>query len=386
MSTTIKTGWLKDNNGEKFAPKTLASQVQMSDGTLFEDKIQTDLNIMKDDILSNVSIEVDTSLSPTSTNPVQNKVLNEEFEAVSAGMNALGEAINTKLNVSAADSTYETKTDAQTKLDETKSYIDSVVGGKSNVGHNHDDRYYTETEIDTKLVDINTSITNITSGTTVVKNAEHANTADSATTATSAITLATAKTINGVSFDGSSNITIPANFGVVTSGTSTAYTATVEGITSLTAGVSFTMIPHVVSTSTAPTLNVNNLGAKAIRRRVSNAVGATSAGYNASWLTEDKPIRVEFDGAYWIADLPKPSAADMSGTLKVANGGTGVTSVAADSFLVGNGTSAMVAKTPAEVATMILPTITTADNGAFLRVVDGTWVAAQMDSAEGVSF
>ncbi len=44
MSTTVKTGWLKDNNGDKFAPKTLTSQVQTSDGTLLEDKIQADLS------------------------------------------------------------------------------------------------------------------------------------------------------------------------------------------------------------------------------------------------------------------------------------------------------------------------------------------------------
>lgn len=32
-----------------------------------------------------------------------------------------------------------------------KTEIDSKLGGKSNVGHNHDERYYTETEIDSKL-------------------------------------------------------------------------------------------------------------------------------------------------------------------------------------------------------------------------------------------
>ena len=44
MSTTVKTGWLNDKNGDKFAPKTLTSQVQTSDGILIEDKIQTDLD------------------------------------------------------------------------------------------------------------------------------------------------------------------------------------------------------------------------------------------------------------------------------------------------------------------------------------------------------
>jgi hypothetical protein len=39
MSTTVKTGWLNDKNGEKFAPKTLISQVQDNDGVLLEDKL-----------------------------------------------------------------------------------------------------------------------------------------------------------------------------------------------------------------------------------------------------------------------------------------------------------------------------------------------------------
>lgn len=137
--------------------------------------------------------------------------------------------------------------------------------------------------------------------------------------------------------------------GITTGGTGAAYTATVDGITALTAGVSFIMIPNVVSTSTAPTLNVNSLGAKAIRRMVSNSTTSTSAGYNDSWLAAGKPIRVAYNGTYWIADLTKPSAADVSGTLKVANGGTGATSLTAGSYLVGNGTSAVSLKTPAEV-------------------------------------
>lgn len=75
--------------------------------------------------------------------------------------------------------------DAST-LSSAKSYTDTVASGKSDTGHNHDDRYYTETEIDTKLSAVNTSITNITSGTVVVKEAEHATNADTATNATNA--------------------------------------------------------------------------------------------------------------------------------------------------------------------------------------------------------
>lgn len=73
-----------------------------------------------------------------------------------------------------------------TTLASAKSYADGLANGKSDKGHDHDDRYYTETEIDTKLSAVNTSITNITSGTVVVKEAEHATNADTATNATNA--------------------------------------------------------------------------------------------------------------------------------------------------------------------------------------------------------
>ena len=60
---------------------------------------------------------IDSSLSSTSTNPVQNKVINEEFEAISN-----------------AFSVYE-----------------ASLNDKANTNHNHDDKYYTESEIDSKL-------------------------------------------------------------------------------------------------------------------------------------------------------------------------------------------------------------------------------------------
>lgn len=52
---------------------------------------------------------VDTELSANSNNPVQNKVLDAEFETIATAMNALDSAIN---------------------------------------NHTHDDRYYSKTEID----------------------------------------------------------------------------------------------------------------------------------------------------------------------------------------------------------------------------------------------
>lgn len=68
---------------------------------------------------------VDSSLSSSSTNPVQNKVVNS--------------ALNGKANSSHSHS-ISNITNLQSALD-----------SKSATGHNHDDRYYTETEMNTKL-------------------------------------------------------------------------------------------------------------------------------------------------------------------------------------------------------------------------------------------
>ena len=119
------------------------------------------------------------------------------------------------------------------------------------------------------------------------------------------------------------------NQGVVTEGTGAVYTATVEGFTSLSAGVSFVMIPHTVSTTSSPKLNVNGLGEKFIRRRVSGSTTMTySAKTSDDWLAAGKPIRVMYDGTQWIADMPVPYAGDIMGTLVINNGGTGATTAA----------------------------------------------------------
>ena len=57
---------------------------------------------------------VDTELSSTSTNPVQNKVLDAEFDAISASMQAL----------------------------------ESAIDDKADVTHNHNDLYYTKSQVD----------------------------------------------------------------------------------------------------------------------------------------------------------------------------------------------------------------------------------------------
>jgi hypothetical protein len=69
------------------------------------------------DLTDYTPISVDNALSPTSTNPVQNKVLDAEFDAIGNAMGALELAID----------------------------------NKSDANHNHNDSYYTKIEIDTSL-------------------------------------------------------------------------------------------------------------------------------------------------------------------------------------------------------------------------------------------
>lgn len=104
---------------------------------------------------------------------------------------------------------------------------------------------------------------------------------------------------------------------VTTTGTATAYEATVRGITELKAGVSFIMIPHQGGSATADrSLNVNSLGAKPIYRR---------CGYNSlvnAQIRAGFPHRVMYDGSRWIlVDFPRPNAYDIMGIVPVENGG-----------------------------------------------------------------
>lgn len=54
--STVNTGWLEDNNGEKFAPKTLGTQVFTSDGQTLEG------------VVNNISNKIDNIGIATSEN------------------------------------------------------------------------------------------------------------------------------------------------------------------------------------------------------------------------------------------------------------------------------------------------------------------------------
>lgn len=98
-----------------------------------------------------------------------------------------------------------------------------------------------------------------------------------------------------------------------------AYTATVSGIYSLTVGASFIMIPNKASTSKAPTLNVNGLGAKPIRRRLSSLTTSLQQGYSTNWIALNKPFTVVYDGTAWVIEgLTKTDGADVYGAVAQA--------------------------------------------------------------------
>ena len=97
------------------------------------------------------------------------------------------------------------------------------------------------------------------------------------------------------------------------------YTATVTGIDSLSAGSRFIMIPNKTSASTTPTLNVNGLGAKTIKRRLSSISTSVQSGYSNTWISVNKPFTVVYDGTYWIVEgLTQPAGADVYGAVPKA--------------------------------------------------------------------
>lgn len=84
------------------------------------------------------------------------------------------------------DTKFLSYTGLQEYDDLIKSYVDTGLGKKAPSTHTHDDRYYTESEIDTKLSAINTSVDKIASGETVVSKATSATYASTATNAATA--------------------------------------------------------------------------------------------------------------------------------------------------------------------------------------------------------
>lgn len=105
------------------------------------------------------------------------------------------------------------------------------------------------------------------------------------------------------------------NNGVSTAGNGSVYTAAVNGF-SLDTGKSIVIIPNVTSNTTTPTLNVSNTGPKNIRMRLSSSTSSTIPLIRSDFLTQYKPVKVTYDGTYWVIDdFIQPDANNLYGTL-----------------------------------------------------------------------
>ena len=107
-----------------------------------------------------------------------------------------------------------------------------------------------------------------------------------------------------------------------------AYTATIEGMDSLVVGAEFTIVPDTNSTVVNPTLNVNGLGAKMLRCSVSSNNATTAAAVNANWLYATKPVKVRWNGTFWVTDIVRVDASTLFNNVPVEKGGTGAADAA----------------------------------------------------------
>lgn len=240
----------------------------------------------------------------------------------------------------------------------------SGVSGKPSTftpsSHTHDDRYYTESEMDSKLSGkANSSHTHTKSQITDFPTSMPASDVYSwakqsskpSYSASEVGAVPTSRKVNGKAlssdislsagdvgaapsshshnYAGSSSAGGDANWangadyanyafsnnGVSTSGNGSAYEATISGF-SLATGKSIVMIPNVTSTTTTPTLNVSGTGAKNIRMRLSSSTSSTIPLIKSNFLTQYKPVKVTYDGTYWVIDdFIQPDANNLYGTL-----------------------------------------------------------------------
>ena len=137
------------------------------------------------------------------------------------------------------------------------------------------------------------------------------------------------------------------------------YTATVEDLEELYNGLEITIIPNIASTTTAPTLNVNGLGAKPIRLSLSINNATLVQPQNNDYYAAGRPIKLMFDskylstGAWRVSNKQVTSAEDLYGIVPVLAGGLGVDYIKSGNFLIGNDYGSIQSITPEEVSELI---------------------------------
>lgn len=116
--------------------------------------------------------------------------------------------------------------------------------------------------------------------------------------ADTATKLSTARTINGINFDGSANIN---NYGYCeTAAATAAKTVTVGGTFTLATGAFVIVKFKYANTASSPTLNVNGTGAKPIYQYGTTKVSTSST--TTSWAAGAVQLLV-YDGSGWIRDF-----------------------------------------------------------------------------------
>lgn len=282
-----------------------------SSGTTFNGRINTSNSNPSYNINKTSVITVDDALSDTSTNQVQNKVVkaaiddlqttvNNQLGGLTGAMHFIGKAT--------VDITDGSTTDPQIANYTTKEKGDVILGKDDHKEFVWNGAIWEElgdegsyalktTTINGKALSDNITLTASDVGAASASTIETMQAAiDSKPSAADAVYTATAASTDGV-----------------------AYTATVSGIDSLTVGASFIMIPNKASTSKAPTLNVNGLGAKPIRRRLSSLTTSLQQGYSTNWIALNKPFTVVYDGTAWVIEgLTKTDGADVYGAVAQA--------------------------------------------------------------------
>lgn len=216
------------------------------------------------------------------------------------------------------------------------------------------------------------------------------------------------KTVNGESLLGSGDLTVGSSgasvfYGTCATAAATAAKAVVcEEFTSdnLVEGtvlnVKFT---YAQTYNGAPTLNVQSTGAKNIKR-----VGTTNAA-RYEWVAGEV-LQFVYDGSYWMLTDGGLATTTYYGVTKLSNATNSTSTALAatanavkiaydhadskqDALVSGtniktvNGTSLLGS---GDISTAELPSVSSSDDGKFLRVVNGAWAAASLPSASGVSF
>jgi polyhydroxyalkanoate synthesis regulator phasin len=87
MSEEIKTGWLKERDGTKFAPKTLISQVVTNDGYNYDQVVKAQMSNLKNEL--GVNTKEDIAALKTSLNALQDKVDNISLDELVSADNRL---------------------------------------------------------------------------------------------------------------------------------------------------------------------------------------------------------------------------------------------------------------------------------------------------------